>query len=199
MLGYFNAGMILLYLHAYYVMGDLERSRRIWIKYFLTWGVCMMMRSMSIWLTSLPAAENHCQDPGQIHNVLKNAVLGFVTFGGGNVHCGDLLFSGHTINIVNGFWHFKYWAKKEWWPWVWMNGVVVVMCMFLIIASRSHYTIDVYIATCISTLVFKCVPEGMSIDLCKPIANLCNRCIPDWKPRSRMNRSASKGAVAEQI
>ncbi|KAJ9435744.1 Phosphatidylinositol:ceramide inositolphosphotransferase, partial [Diplonema papillatum] len=136
----------------------------------MVWGYCMLMRGFSIALTSLPATENHCQDPKVIDDVWVNTVVGFLTFGGKNVHCGDLMFSGHTIAIMNGTCFVAHYAR--------MFPVLVVatmmcscMCVFLIIASRSHYTIDVYVAGCISFLTFKSTPEALPTFLA-PVSNM---------------------------
>eukprot|EP01064_Diplonema_japonicum_P030587 TRINITY_DN5233_c3_g4_i1.p1 TRINITY_DN5233_c3_g4~~TRINITY_DN5233_c3_g4_i1.p1 ORF type:complete len:261 (+),score=24.97 TRINITY_DN5233_c3_g4_i1:89-871(+) len=170
MLGYFNVACIGLWLYAQFVENNLQRARAMWLKYFMVWGYCMMMRALSIFLTSLPATENHCQNPKEITNIWYNTIMGFVTFGGKNVHCGDLLFSGHTINIVNAFWYVFTYGKR--FPvFIGMTGLCTAICLFLIIASRSHYTIDVYIAFCITTLTSAATPETIPPAL-QPVSSM---------------------------
>eukprot|EP01059_Diplonema_ambulator_P010971 TRINITY_DN2096_c0_g4_i1.p1 TRINITY_DN2096_c0_g4~~TRINITY_DN2096_c0_g4_i1.p1 ORF type:complete len:282 (+),score=46.79 TRINITY_DN2096_c0_g4_i1:67-846(+) len=180
MLAYFNIVVIGLWCHAHWVENNLSRARWMWNKYFLVWGYCMMMRGFSIFLTSLPATENHCQNPKSIHNIWVNTVMGFVTFGGKNVHCGDLLFSGHTINIMNSFWFVQLYGRR--FPLlVVMTGLCAVMCLFLIIASRSHYSIDVYIACCITTLTFAATPEPLPAFL-QPVSSMWARIVNNTVP-----------------
>lgn len=58
--------------------------------------------------------------------------------------CGDLMFSSHTIytvSLILTIW--KYWPNKY--------GITIMVCVqiiiaFLIVASRKHYTLDVFSA-----------------------------------------------------
>ena len=147
----------------------------------------MMMRAFSIVLTSLPATENHCQNPRSIESLWTNTIVGFLTFGGKNVHCGDLLFSGHTINIIVAVsFIVQYGAKFR--VLVACSVVCSVICLFLIIASRSHYTIDVYIATCISFLTYKSTADTVPPFL-SPIVYIYEKVVPP-APLTHPNRAA---------
>eukprot|EP01061_Rhynchopus_euleeides_P045484 TRINITY_DN818_c0_g2_i1.p1 TRINITY_DN818_c0_g2~~TRINITY_DN818_c0_g2_i1.p1 ORF type:complete len:262 (+),score=87.16 TRINITY_DN818_c0_g2_i1:181-966(+) len=175
MLGFFNGAVVALWLHAWYVENNGMKARSMWVKYFMVWGYCMAMRAFSIVLTSMPATENHCQNPKSIDNLWVNMILGFVTFGGKNVHCGDLLFSGHTINIVNGFMVISHYGWR-FTTLVGCSAVCVLICLFLIIASRSHYTIDVYIGACISMLCFNATSDSIPIFL-SPLSSFYSKFI----------------------
>eukprot|EP01060_Flectonema_neradi_P025540 TRINITY_DN3434_c0_g2_i1.p1 TRINITY_DN3434_c0_g2~~TRINITY_DN3434_c0_g2_i1.p1 ORF type:complete len:270 (+),score=11.15 TRINITY_DN3434_c0_g2_i1:45-812(+) len=188
MLGYFNATLVLLYLHAMIVEGNLVKARGLWNRYFIVWGIAMYMRSVSIALTSLPPTDNHCQNPREISNIITNTFLGFFTFGGMNIHCGDLMFSGHTINIINALCHVLSYGKK--FPIVTGTSLLCsLMCVFLIIASRSHYTVDVYIACCITTLAFKSTGESLPPAL-HPISNLISKIMGEPAPKRRIDWNA---------
>ena len=183
MLGFFNLAIGLMYLNFMIAEGNLAKARGLWNRYFVVWGIAMYMRSMSIALTSLPPTDNHCQNPRQIVNIVENTLLGFFTFGGKNIHCGDLMFSGHTINIINALCHILSSGRK--FPVVVGTAILcAMMCLFLIIASRSHYTVDVYIACCITTLAFKstgeCLPQALL-----PLSNLISRVIGEQAPKRR--------------
>ena len=176
MLIFFNVAIGVMWAHIWYVEGNGFKARSLWVKYFvcgfprgfffkpislqMVWGWCMAMRAFSIVLTSMPATENHCQNPKTIDNMWVNAAMGFFTFGGKNVHCGDLLFSGHTINILNAFLALSQYGRK-FTLFILCAFVCSLICLFLIIASRSHYTIDVYIAVLISYLNFSSTPDSI--------------------------------------
>ncbi|TDH68540.1 hypothetical protein CCR75_000305 [Bremia lactucae] len=124
-------------------------------------SICLVFRIISFLVTALPGSADHCElkfndaclaanpndpvlcvipnpdfDPPDSTEIFTrlNALKG----------CGDLMFSSHTIytvSLILTVW--KYWPNKY--------GISIMVCVqiaiaFLIVASRKHYTLDVFTA-----------------------------------------------------
>ena len=173
------------------------------IRFCVAYGLSTIGRTISILLTSLPTPNNGCHDHvPEIHSYFVNTLLGFVTFGGGNKHCGDLLYSGHTILIVMNFltlWKFAFNNKRfsiypsppaagtgatgdtatsseedKWGTLViktilgvtvpLIGAMLLLLSWFTILASRSHYSDDVFFAVyCTASLFFLLEFHGRTI------------------------------------
>lgn len=132
-------------------------------------SICLILRIISFLVTALPGPAEHCElnfndaclasnpddpvscvvpnpefDPPSITELFTriNALEG----------CGDLMFSSHTIytvSLILTVW--KYWPNKY--------GISIMVCVqiaiaFLIVASRKHYTLDVYTALYVVPLIW---------------------------------------------
>ncbi|KAI9911724.1 hypothetical protein PsorP6_009177 [Peronosclerospora sorghi] len=124
-------------------------------------SICLIFRIISFLVTALPSPAAHCElkfndaclaahpnDPVQC--VVPNPDFKPPTTGELFTRldalngCGDLMFSSHTIytvSLILTIW--KYWPNKF--------GLVIMVSMqiviaFLIVASRKHYTLDVFSA-----------------------------------------------------
>ncbi|CCD16117.1 unnamed protein product, partial [Trypanosoma congolense IL3000] len=71
-----------------------------WIRFVTSYSLLLLFRSVVIVTTELPTPVDKCQDPPKITNPLKNIILTVITAGGGSIHCGDLMFSGHTVILT---------------------------------------------------------------------------------------------------
>ncbi|KEG08891.1 putative phosphatidylcholine:ceramide cholinephosphotransferase 2 [Trypanosoma grayi] len=133
------------------------------IRFLASYSVMLLFRSLVITMTSYPATDNKCQEPVEITDPLKNIFLTVVTLGSGSIHCGDLMFSGHTIIItLNLMLHWTYGPLLHWFfrP---VSIVLVTFSFYCIIASRSHYTDDILVAfysTAATFLVMRHSPDG---------------------------------------
>ncbi|KAF8284075.1 sphingomyelin/ceramide phosphorylethanolamine synthase, bifunctional [Trypanosoma cruzi] len=134
-----------------------------WIRYFTTYFIVLLFRAIVIVMTSYPATDNHCQNPVKITNPVKNVIMTLVTLGSGSIHCGDLMFSGHTVPITLSL--LVQWIYGSMLHWVFRPASVllVLLSFYSIIASRSHYTDDILVSfyiTVTTFLVLRHSPEG---------------------------------------
>lgn len=132
-------------------------------------SICMVLRIISFLVTALPSPADHCElkfddsclaanpnnpvrcvipNPGFDPPTLSNMFTRLEPLSG----CGDLMFSSHTIytvSLILTMW--KYWLNK--YGLVFMVSVQITIA-FLIVASRKHYTIDVFSALYIVPLIW---------------------------------------------
>lgn len=131
------------------------------IRFLTSYAVVMFFRAFVITATSYPATDNHCQFPQKIEHPLLNVVLTLVTLGGGAIHCGDLMFSGHTMILCVTFmlvWEYSPYLH----PWVlrvWV-GVLLPTSFYCILASRSHYTDDILVAAYCMIATYKIIDHS---------------------------------------
>uniref|UniRef100_A0AAV1T7C5 Sphingomyelin synthase-like domain-containing protein n=1 Tax=Peronospora matthiolae TaxID=2874970 RepID=A0AAV1T7C5_9STRA len=132
-------------------------------------SICLVLRVLSFLSTALPSPADHCElkfddacmqanPDNPIPCVVPNP--DFKPPGTGELFthidalkgCGDLMFSSHTIYTVSLILTMsKYWLNKY--------GVAIMIAVqiaiaFLIVASRKHYTLDVYSALYIVPLIW---------------------------------------------
>ncbi|EPY31393.1 shingomyelin synthase [Strigomonas culicis] len=115
---------------------------------FLTVYSCMMVyRVFCITMTSYPATDNACQNPVKIEHPFRNMILTVVTLGSGAIHCGDLMFSGHTIILSLAtcvLWDYGVYVHR--WFFRVVGPLLLFAAFYFIIASRSHYTDDIVVS-----------------------------------------------------
>lgn len=125
------------------------------IRFLVSYTLVTLFRAIVIVFTSYPATDNHCQRPEPIENPLLNMVLTLVTLGGGAIHCGDLMYSGHTIILclttcmlwVYGRYLHSFALRL-------IPPLLVLLSFYCIIASRSHYTDDILVSAYITIATF---------------------------------------------
>lgn len=143
------------------------------IRFLTTYTVVMFFRAFVITMTSYPATDNHCQNPQSIDNPLLNMLLTLVTLGSGAIHCGDLMYSGHTIILTLNFWMmWEYGTFIHCFAFRIAAPLLVLTSFFSIIASRSHYTDDILVSAYITSATFLAIPhrdEGAPWQLQLPI------------------------------
>ncbi|RLN55525.1 hypothetical protein BBJ28_00002771 [Nothophytophthora sp. Chile5] len=143
---------------------DPERPRYIVIvlkRVLLQLSICLVFRIISFLVTALPSPAAHCelnfnatclaeQPDDPVPCVVDNPDFNPPSVGEWFTNmdslngCGDLMFSSHTIytmSLILTIW--KYWPNKY--------GITIMICVqiaiaFLIVASRKHYTLDVFSA-----------------------------------------------------
>jgi shingomyelin synthase len=128
------------------------------IRFLTSYAVVMFFRAFVITATSYPATDNHCQHPQVIEHPVLNVILTLVTLGSGAIHCGDLMFSGHTMILCVSFmlvWEYSPylhpWALRVW------AGVLLPFSFYCILASRSHYTDDILVAAYCMIATYKII------------------------------------------
>lgn len=126
---------------------------------FVIYASLMALRCVCILITSLPDPHPACQvaTPGtheiaalDLRELVVRALVLFVPVGD-HFTCGDMVFSGHTmlLMICGMVWHTYYkmvpgvfvinWVKIAIWS-------LIFLGLFLIVATRLHYTLDVFLA-----------------------------------------------------
>ncbi|KAK7200929.1 sphingomyelin/ceramide phosphorylethanolamine synthase, bifunctional [Novymonas esmeraldas] len=131
------------------------------IRFLTSYAIVMVFRAVVIVATSYPATDNHCQNWQEIENPLLNIVLTLVTLGSGAIHCGDLMFSGHTMILCVAFmlaWDYSVylhpWAVRLW------GSVLLPTSYYCILASRSHYTDDILVAMYVMIATYKLIDHA---------------------------------------
>ncbi|KAH9601395.1 Sphingomyelin synthase-like domain [Trypanosoma melophagium] len=129
------------------------------VRFLTTYSIMLIFRAQVIVMTSYPATDNQCQNPVPITNPFKNVVLTVVTLGSGSIHCGDLMFSGHTIIITLNL--MVQWTYGPMIHWIFrpVSITIVPFSLYCIIASRSHYTDDILVAFYATITTFLAVPH----------------------------------------
>ncbi|KAG5466548.1 hypothetical protein LSCM4_01700 [Leishmania orientalis] len=131
------------------------------IRFLTSYAVVIMFRALVIMATSYPATDNHCQNPQVIEHPVLNVILTLVTMGSGAIHCGDLMFSGHTMILSLSFimaWDYSPflhpWALRVW------ASVLLPASFYCILASRSHYTDDILVAMYVMIATYKLIDHA---------------------------------------
>jgi hypothetical protein len=141
----------------------------------------LFLRAFTISVTMLAEPPNNCK-PDMVWN--SPWLEGFFTALGIHRTCSDLLFSGHTSNMLLAALVWQYYSDGSEWRWLKRCGVdierypfltgnayrsdagrfsltvLIVWILFsagclLIITTRFHYSVDVFIAIMLTTLYFK--------------------------------------------
>ena len=150
-------------------------------RFMFCYGTVYLYRSMTIIVTSLPVpglhitcqakvAERYDNQEGVLStgiSIFKSIFLQWATFGmkmtgEKNMVCGDYIFSGHTHAILTSlYFHHRYTprqfffnSKRLYKIWGSVITAISVICLFCIILSHEHYTVDVIIAYYFVTRVF---------------------------------------------
>lgn len=127
--------------------------------FFRIASIVYLLRAFTVFWTSLPGPAPHCRDLNTYRS--PSGWLDMVT----NIHamyghcntCGDLIFSGHTAFTLTAAlllgrkldrsWRF---SLLRWLGIASYQGTV----LFLIVAGRKHYTVDVVLGVIVTFLVF---------------------------------------------
>uniref|UniRef100_A0A915Q2E2 Sphingomyelin synthase-like domain-containing protein n=1 Tax=Setaria digitata TaxID=48799 RepID=A0A915Q2E2_9BILA len=136
------------------------------------------MRMLSLLSTQLPSAyvDNNKRCRGRINHTSQEwnvfawralsqaAKLGFQDMDG-EMLCGDLLFSGHTMVMVLTSLSISYYLPDSLRPLRYIPRVLSWIGMICMVISRTHYTVDVLFAYWLSTAVFSIYHAFCEIDL----------------------------------
>jgi hypothetical protein len=151
------------------LIAEREEIPHILMKWLLCHGTLFLFRILTISLTSLPVTQNHCREHYiKIINVAWNSFLGMISLGALSQHCGDLLFSGHSIVITLIWLVFRDHCKFCQTGVVYDSVVIFVrilvyswaFCAYVaIIATRNHYTVDVIIGIYLTVTTYKLIPD----------------------------------------
>lgn len=132
------------------------------IRFLVTYAIVTFFRGIVIVMTSYPATDNHCQNPRPIENPLLNMFLTIVTMGSGAIHCGDLMYSGHTIILCLScaiLWEYGVYVHR--YAIRICAPLLVLFSFYCIIASRSHYTDDILVSAYITISTFMVIRHSL--------------------------------------
>jgi len=111
-------------------------------------GFIFLIRAVSISSTILPNPDSTCR-PQQFNNFFHATFL----FLAGQVEtCYDCLFSGHAVTMTLSALIFFQYTKNLFLRWLLL--VPLAFSLMLIVATRFHYTVDVFYGTAIAILFF---------------------------------------------
>jgi len=113
----------------------------------------LILRALTVTLTTMPTPQGHCpyHVPLQPAHFLADPAIRFMG-PGLSTWCHDLMFSGHAslFTLCASF-------VAESRTYAWRTGAWILWAfgIYTIIATRMHYTLDVWIACLISALLFQ--------------------------------------------
>ncbi|RCN31506.1 hypothetical protein ANCCAN_22705 [Ancylostoma caninum] len=134
--------------------------------------VLYIMRAISICLTHIPSAfhdfENDIcvppnSDPNPSLGSLFDKFLSIARTMGlqvqlqtlnSKLHCGDMLFSGHTTAISTSCFFLNYYTPHSLWPLKLAAITSCIIAMICVVISRIHYSVDVVMGYWISSIIF---------------------------------------------
>eukprot|EP01007_Sphenomonas_quadrangularis_P001982 NODE_314_length_1640_cov_161.771842_g235_i0.p1 GENE.NODE_314_length_1640_cov_161.771842_g235_i0~~NODE_314_length_1640_cov_161.771842_g235_i0.p1 ORF type:complete len:373 (+),score=37.09 NODE_314_length_1640_cov_161.771842_g235_i0:87-1205(+) len=141
------------------------------------WGSLFMLRSVTIFVTSLRLTDNHCRSEPHPQLAggadIDNALKSILSIGMKSVHCGDLLFSGHAMFLTMVTMVCFTYAKR---PMLATAAALYSAAGYAaIVATRNHYSVDVVVAIYVAVCTFKLVPNCCSwIPLPPPPASMAS-------------------------
>lgn len=130
----------------------LDRFKNAGIFLFLI-GILYLMRAISFSLTVLPSPETNCKCEWEHEpETFLRKILNFIYQEG----CNDLIFSGHTAMMLMSS-LFLSWYCSDVYNNIFAKLLLVlynILGVIVIIGTRLHYSVDTYISTIITTLLF---------------------------------------------
>lgn len=170
-------GMTTAFLVVPYIISFQNRARphlmAIWLRLLRALASVHLLRTLTYMATSIPGPANHCQS---IRWTSKHGAQGSEEIGHAHVltlvqifldtynlthnsNCGDLIFSGHTVNAMTNVMtlHFYVWRTMP--PWLarvicaiaWLAFFVQI---FLVLSSHNHYAVDTVVGLYTAPLNF---------------------------------------------
>lgn len=120
-----------------------------------------LLRPLMYLGTSLPSPADHCMPGSDTYDPPQNIIDIFTHYSSVSGNCGDLIFSGHTLQdmilVLHVFRHSKdifLGSKKARVILTSMMSVLVALQLIFIIASRNHYTVDVVVGVYVSSTLW---------------------------------------------
>eukprot|EP00928_Gymnodinium_smaydae_P063333 TRINITY_DN46957_c0_g1_i1.p1 TRINITY_DN46957_c0_g1~~TRINITY_DN46957_c0_g1_i1.p1 ORF type:complete len:366 (-),score=15.39 TRINITY_DN46957_c0_g1_i1:8-1105(-) len=146
-------------------------------RFLIVSAILYLLRGISIILTPLPNPDETCvPNITYPNNIWLEAWA--ILFFPDDVTCLDVMFSGHTIALTTSMLFLNAYIARS--PWFlqnavdkhlsfqfflnWVTVIVLLVGYYCIVASRFHYSVDIYIGSILSCLVFHVY--HYSINLC---------------------------------
>ena len=110
-------------------------KKKYFISIFKYFSIIIFIRCITTCVTIMPPIKD-CKIKLENKNNIYNYIIG---------HCNDKIFSGHTsFMLILFFVIYKYKILKS--NYLIIYGLLILLNSFLIILTRSHYTVDVILA-----------------------------------------------------
>lgn len=147
----YNAGMLATTVAIFQLFHPLRA--KLLKRFCLLQGTLFMLRSITIVVTLLPNPYHSCV----LHPARDESFIaeGLKVMGGSRTTCGDVMYSGHSVNmtLMNLFWQENYpshwrtaaFVRSFWWL---VNIVGLIVC----VTTHFHYTVDVLIGPVLTCL-----------------------------------------------
>nr|CDJ85075.1 Protein SMS-1, isoform d [Haemonchus contortus] len=167
--------MVMATLTSFCLLLVFHQSRAIVARRFLFIGATLYaFRSVTLIITQLPPGYQNnamrCRDQVNItlsvflSRVVEQAIrAGFQEKT--KMLCGDMLFSGHTLTMVTSALCIAYYLPAKWRLLQWVSNFFAAVGMSCMIISRTHYTIDIFIAYLLSNFVFRTYHAFCEVDI----------------------------------
>lgn len=118
----------------------------------------MLIRCLTVTLTSMPAASPYCLTRLQTrpYPIMLNPLMKMIEPGGMRSWCNDLVFSGHTLVYMLASLFMTDALSSGGGHWLFTAAAypLTFAGIFFLIAGRLHYSMDIFVAMTISTLVY---------------------------------------------
>jgi hypothetical protein len=119
--------------------------------FLLLIGIIYLLRAMAYSMTVLPSPSIHCKCEWEDEpNTFLRSMLNLLYQEG----CNDLIFSGHTSMMVMSSLFLCYYCLNKSVLSQLLLVVYNIIGFIIIIGTRLHYSVDVFIATVITVLLF---------------------------------------------
>eukprot|EP00906_Rhabdomonas_costata_P038187 RCo053912 len=158
----------------------------LWCKFFMAWGYSWLARSVALMATQLPPTTdyqcrfnypNYPKDfPHPLPGFAWNVFIGVVSGGAKNVHCGDLMFSGHTVLVCMNWMFMLTYIMPHNRGLAALSTVISVAKLCFMVIQRQHYLIDVLVSAFVTISIFRATPERTPGWMNAIVAGLC-RCL----------------------
>ena len=120
-------------------------NKNILAQFFQQLAVLFMIRLICFSLTITPPAVPECVDPRK-----GNEIIWFAD--SLDYACVDNIFSGHVMHMTAILLFIMYYSNCTWDKY--LIGVSYIPYILMVVASRMHYSVDVFIGGMMTTLVF---------------------------------------------
>jgi hypothetical protein len=115
----------------------------------------LLLRCVTVALTIFPAPTLKCayKMPSKPSYFLIEPILRMLRPDGMSSWCHDMLFSGHAMLFVLAALFLSQSSGSKFWRYI--GWVLAIPGIFLLLAARVHYSVDIAVAIIITTLVFE--------------------------------------------
>ncbi len=140
---------------------DSDFGINIWRRYLNVISIGHLLRILTYLSTSLPGSADHCKVGSPEYNPPQHWYQAFYKLDGFGIpdNCGDLIFSGHMLQMMVAMLCFNKYAdnvmtKKISMSLKILSWLLIPLEAFFIISSRNHYTVDITVAIYVSVLLW---------------------------------------------
>jgi hypothetical protein len=154
-------------------------------RFFLVWACANCLRTLCIILTVLTNPYLECQSK-PLSNLFSDA---FAIFTAQRQSCGDVFFSGHSVGYTLSCLMWLTYRRRR------FSGkyrnlitmlhvalttlyvIFIVVCLVVLIATKFHYSVDVFIGSFLSIMIWQKVHWLLEVDVLRktPLGRIINK------------------------